>query len=123
MTPKEVYIADHTNWSNCDTHMLLPFFSSTYRYGGNADPWRAWDDEILGVTPTPGGPVYRFCHHRSIVDDDVTPVNPYFWYEPIVNVSPDGKWAIFTSNWEKSLGLEPSDPPHHRTDVFLVELK
>src|SRR5687768_15610211 len=49
-----------------------------------------------------------------------------FWYLPRANISPDGWWALFTSNWEKTLGstvgsdVEPGGA--YRADVFLVAL-
>ena len=44
---------------------------------------------------------------------------------PRPNVSPDGRWVLFTSNWEKTLGTDPTGEPGAgaRQDVFLVELK
>ena len=46
---------------------------------------------------------------------------------PIAVVSPNGRWAIFTSNWEKTLGsavdtdIQPGG--RYRSDVFLVALQ
>lgn len=123
MTPKMVYFADHSSWNNAQP-LPRPFFSSTYRFGDttNLTPWRAWDDELLAIDPG-SGTVWRFCHHRSDVRDDKDPTQLYFWYEPILNVSPDGRWCLVTSNWEKTLGLDPFDTGRVRQDVFLVEAK
>ena len=123
LTPKEVYLADHTSWNNAQPGALMPVISSTYRYGNNTAPWRAWDDEIIGIETAAGGgaTVWRFAHHRSLVGSDTNPAVPYFWYEPIANVSPDGKWVVFTSNWEKTLGTDPGAGTF-REDVFLVRL-
>ena len=119
---KEVYLADHTSWNNAQPSTLVPVISSTYRYGNNTAPVRAWDDEIIGIQTDPsGGTVWRFAHHRSIVGSDSNPASPYFWYQPIVNVSPDGRWAVFTSNWEKTLGTDAAEGTF-RQDVFLVQL-
>jgi len=41
--------------------------------------------------------------------------------EPIANVSPDGRWVLFTSNWEKTLGID-SQESTSRQDVFIVGL-
>ena len=86
----------------------MPVISSTYRYGNNTAPWRAWDDEIIGIETTNGGGgnVWRFAHHRSNVVSDNNPAGLYFWYQAIANFSPDGKWVLFTSNWEKTLGID-----------------
>ena len=123
LATKEVYLADHTTWANARPDALVPVISSTYRFGTNTAAWRAWDDEIIGVDTANGGGgvVYRFAHHRSIVGSDADPTRPYFWYEPIANVSPDGRWVLFTSNWEKTLGRDASEGTF-RQDVFVVQL-
>ena len=122
LSVKEVFLADHTTWNNAQPSTLVPVISSTYRYGDNTTPWRAWDDEIIGIdTAGGGGIVYRFAHHRSNVGSDANPAQPYFWYEPIANISPDGRWVLFTSNWEKTLGRDSSEGTF-RQDVFLVRL-
>ena len=43
---------------------------------------------------------------------------------PRTNVSPDGRWVLFTSNWEKTLGVDPSGESGSgaRQDVFLLKL-
>jgi hypothetical protein len=122
LSPKEIYIGDHTTWSNARPDAMVPVISSTYRIDNS--PWRAWDDEIIGVDPNGGaggGPVYRFAHHRSDARNDTDPSSFYFWYEPIANVSPDGRWVIFTTNWEKTLGKDASEGTF-RQDVFMVQL-
>jgi hypothetical protein len=81
-----------------------------FRNPSETAPWRPWDDEIVAVQTdqgTTGATVWRFAQHRSIVSQ--------FWDMPRANVSQDGHFAIFTSNWEKSLGTD-------RQDVFMVEL-
>jgi hypothetical protein len=120
---KEIYLADHTTWNNARPDVLVPVISSTYRFGNNPAPWRAWDDEIIGIDTTNGGGgnVWRFAHHRSNVASESNPATPYFWYQPISNVSPDGRWVVFTSNWEKTLGVDSVEGTF-RQDVFLVQL-
>jgi uncharacterized coiled-coil protein SlyX len=128
MKPKEVFLADHPSWHNAQPGRLLPFISATYRYGSNTTPFRAWDDEILGVqTDAPAGTgatVWRFAHHRSDVRHDAYPARAAFWYMPKPQVSQDGRWVLFTSNWEKTLGTDPGGNPGEtaRQDVFLLQL-
>lgn len=117
---KEVYLDDHATWNNAQPDRAVPFISSTYRYGNNPAPWRAWDDEIIAVDTT-NGTVYRFAHHRSNSGSDSDPATPYFWAEPIANISPDGRWVLFTSNWEKTLGTDAAEGGS-RQDVFVVGL-
>jgi len=127
LLPKEIYLADHPSWHNAQEDRLVPFVDANYRYGANQTAWRAWDEEIFAVqTDAAGGgaSVWRFAHHRSAVADDVDPSRISFWYTPRVNVSPDGRWALFTSNWEKTLGTDPRAEAggRFRQDVFMVEL-
>jgi Carbohydrate binding module (family 6) len=123
LTPQEIYLSDHPTWNNARPDVLVPFIDATFRYGDNPAPWRAWDDEIIAVqTAVPvGATVWRLAHHRSAVGSDADPRQPYFWYEPRPNVSPDGRWVIFTSNWEKTLGSDPGTNTF-RQDVFLLAL-
>ena len=128
----EVYLADHSSWLNASPTAALPFISSLYRYGAGATdfvtyPWRAWDDEIIAVSTDGSGTVYRFCHHRSNSGSDADPTILNFWSEPIAAISPDGKWVIFTSNMEKTLGTDTTpgntDPSTFRQDVFVAGLQ
>jgi hypothetical protein len=127
LTPKEVYNEDHSTWNNAQSASLVPFISSTYRAPYETAAWRAWDDEIIAVqttAPPPGqqATVWRFAHHQSIVASDTDPMSFYFWYQPIANVSPNGQWVIFTTNWAKKLGMDSIERNTHRQDVFLVRL-
>lgn len=129
LQPTEVYFADHTSWNNAHPVRLMPVLASTYRYydgGINTAPWRAWDNEVIAIeTAARDNPrVWRFAHHRSNVEYDGNPSATYFWYLPRAVISPDGRWALFTSNWEKSLGAAAGAEPggSFRTDVFLIAL-
>lgn len=126
LTPRQVYLADHPTWHNARPDAAVPFITALYRFGDNPVPWRAWDDEIVavqaGVQP---GDVWRLAHHRSDVRHDVDASRISFWYTPRPNVSPDGRWVLFTSNWEKSLGTDPGGDAgtRARQDVFLLQLR
>ena len=129
LTPQEVYLSDHTTWNNARPDRLVPVVSGTYRYGANTAPWRPWDDEIVAIqTDAPAGAestIWRFAHHRSDVSYDGDASRLAFWYQPHPNVSQDGRWVLFTSNWEKTLGTDvaPEAGTAARQDVFLVEMK
>jgi hypothetical protein len=129
LTPKEIYLADHPSWHNARRDALTPFISGTYRYGLNTAPWRAWDNEIIGIETNVAtgvsANVWRFAHHRSDVAHDTDPSRINFWYTPRPSVSDNGRWVLFTSNWEKTLGADASPEPGggFRQDVFLLKLK
>ena len=129
LTPKQIYLADHSTWNNARPDQLTPFISGIFRAPTSDTAWRAWDDEIVAVqtdaVPGADATVWRFAHHRSDVRADDSATGISFWYEPRPNVSPDGRWVMFTSNWEKTLGTDPTGDAatSKRQDVFLVELK
>jgi hypothetical protein len=129
LLPKEVYMSDHQTWNNARPDNSMPFISGTYRHGTELSPFRAWDEEIIAVQTdaAPGAEttVWRFAHHRSDVTNDLNAAGTSFWYMPRPNVSPDGHWVLFTSNWEKTLGVDLTGEPGAgaRQDVFLVALK
>jgi hypothetical protein len=129
LLPKEVSLADHPSWHNAQDTRYVPFITGLYRYGVNSVPWRAWDDEIVavqtGVPAGAGGEVWRLAHHRSDVRHDNDASRTGFWYTPRPNVSPDGRWVLFTSNWEKTLGTDPGGAQGERArqDVFLLRLE
>jgi hypothetical protein len=127
ITPKEVYLSDHPTWNNARTDRLVPFITATYRHSANTAEWRAWDDELLAIQTDVGdggAEVTRLAQHRSDVRNDDVPQNVSFWYLPRANVSRDGRWVLFTSNWEKSLGTDPKGVAgeRYRQDVFLLQL-
>jgi hypothetical protein len=128
LTPQAVYVSDHTTWNNARPDRLMPVVSGLYRFGTSGSAWRAWDDEIVAIqTDAAGGTstVWRFAHHRSNVAYDGDASRTAFWYQPRPNVSQDGRWVLFTSNWEKTLGVDaaPEAGTAARQDVFLLELK
>ena len=130
LSPQQPCIADHTSWNNAVADRRVPVLSSLYRYAASdcppPPPWRAWDDELVAIRTdlSSGSRVWRFAHHRSNVSRDDGQLGTYFWYQPHANISPNGQWALFTSNWEKTLGLATNSEPDgiYRTDVFVVRL-
>ena len=59
-----------------------------------------------------------------MTSNDDSPDGVSFWYLPRANVSRDGRWVLFTSNWEKTLGTDPKAAAGERArqDVFLLQL-
>jgi hypothetical protein len=84
--------------------------TEVYRTDGRVE--RAWDGEIICIeTDGLASTVWRFAHHRSQMTS--------FGDQPRANVSQDGRFVLFTSNWEQTLGRGPDGPRH---DAFIVEL-
>lgn len=129
LQPKELYLSEHPSWHNASPDRMVPFVTATYRYADNTVEWRPWDDEIVGVqtnmAPGVGAEVWRLAHHRSDVRHDGDPSRLSFWYTPRANISGDGRWVLFTSNWEKTPGTDPGAGAGGaaRQDVFLLQLK
>jgi hypothetical protein len=115
LTPLEWAVDTHVSWNNARPGVLTPVLVSLYRDPGAAGPRRAWDDEIIALrTDGVESKAWRICHHRS-------QVFPYkFDYSPRGNVSQDGRYFSFASNWERTLGDDEYGEP--RFDLFIVEL-
>lgn len=132
----------HWTWNDDNPSDTMPVCGSFYA-GGSArgdgtqslltNPFmrvtRAYDLEIVCVATTGPSRVWRFAHTRSAESANDSPDSPgWFWGTPRGNVSQDGKFYMFTSNWDWSLGNQqgstgcPSSG-RCRTDVFIVELR
>ncbi len=109
-SPHEPIASGHHSWNNARPDVLVPVVGSIVRDASKSDvPWRPWDNEIIGIATDGSGTVYRFAHHRAVWD------RSEFWDDPRGNISQNGRFFMFTSNWGKSVG--PG-----RRDVFIVEL-
>ncbi len=105
---------EHSSWNNARPDSWAPVFVSVTRYADAKNPLGPWDDEIIAISTDPKRPrVFRFAMHRSKPSGD-------FWDVPRGNVSPDGRFFMFTSNWEGTLG--ESRKGRSRRDVFVLEL-
>lgn len=136
------FTGSHWTWNDDNPSDTMPACGSFYA-GGSAqgdgtqnlltNPFmrvtRAYDLEIVCVATTGPSRVWRFAHARSAEAANDSPSSPsWFWGTPRGNVSQDGKFYMFTSNWDWSLGNQrgstgcPSSG-QCRADVFIVELK
>ncbi len=106
----------HWSWSNAKAGVKPPVIGSFYRQNADDPNWELWDDEIVAVqTDGAASTVWRFAHHRSVYKGN-------FWDSPRGSVSQDGKWFVFTSNWDRTLGADPDNNGAPREDVFIVDL-
>jgi hypothetical protein len=114
----------HYSWNNANSEDTSPVCLSTYNGRNSDQPGAApeanspWENEIVCVTTDGSGKVWRFAHTYSTARNG-------FWATPRGNVSSDGRFFIFTSDWQDQLGEAPNQGPkaRFRTDVFVVELK
>ena len=119
---KELWFDSHFSWNNVDPEDSTPVCFSTYQTTNPATPGAAplvtgpWDNEIdCAETDGKASKVWRFAHTYSTAKNG-------FWSTPRGNVSQDGRFFMFTSDWEDQLGKLPNGDKY-RTDVFVVELK
>jgi len=130
-TPTEYALDGHWSWNNVDANDSVPVCGSTYR---NVSPVleinRAWDREVICIrTDGVQSEVWRFAHNRaSGTANQNAGQGSNFFATPRGNVSPDGRFYMFTSDWEWALGNEAGSSGcptsgQCRTDAFIVELK
>jgi hypothetical protein len=112
----------HISWNNVDANDSNPACISTYRrdnpntQGAPPKVVGPWENEILCVeTDRRTSTLWRFAHTYSTAQNG-------FWSSPRGNISQDGRFYMFTSDWEDQLGRVPGTSSY-RTDVFIVELK
>jgi hypothetical protein len=112
----------HFSWNNTNADDTNPICLTTYRPSNPITPATPlavdgpWENEVLCVeTDGKDSKVWRFAHTFSTAKNG-------FWSTPRGNVSPDGRFFMFTSDWEDQLGETPNGKKF-RTDVFVVQLK
>lgn len=122
-TSARYWYDQHYSWNNVDPNDANPVCLSTYSTsnpetpGTPLDTIAPWQNEILCVqTDAKESKVWRFAHTYSTAKNG-------FWSTPRGNVSQDGRFFVFTSDWEDQLDDKPRNQRDHRTDVFIVELR
>jgi len=119
---KGPWFDSHFSWNNVDPNDSTPVCFSTYEparkdaVGATPPVTSPWENEIdCAETDGKASKIWRFAHTYSAARNG-------FWSSPRGNVSQDGRFFMFTSDWEEQLGKMPKDD-QFRTDVFIVELK
>lgn len=105
----------HFSWNNVDAKDSTPVCASRYSYDGDVTIDQPFAGEIIcfetdGLAST----VWRFAHHRAAF------LTPYFHTQPLGTVSKDGRFFLFSSDWDAQLGVGTDGTP--RSDVFIVKL-
>lgn len=111
----------HFSWNNVDATDSAPACFSTYVPVNPDTPGvplyvaEPWENEIDCVeTDGAQSRVWRFAHTYSTARNG-------FWSSPRGNVSQDGRFFMFTSDWQDQLGR--AQDGKYRNDVFIVELR
>jgi hypothetical protein len=107
--------SQHFTWSNVDVNDSAPVCGSMHSYDGDTAIDQPFAAEIFCIeTDGLASTVWRFAHNRA------TYIPPFFNTQPLGNVSRDGRFFLFTSDWDAQLGTEADGTP--LTDVFIVRL-
>ncbi|HWW15999.1 MAG TPA: hypothetical protein VN310_15165 [Candidatus Dormibacteraeota bacterium] len=108
--------AQQFTWSNVDKNDSTPVCGSTHNYEGDTSIDRPFAGEIFCIeTDGLASTVWRFAHNRA------TYVPPFFHTQPHGSVSMDGRFFLFTSDWDRQLGME-ADGRTPLSDVFIIRL-
>jgi hypothetical protein len=112
----------HISWNDVDPQDDAPACFSTYHPTNPNTPGTPllvngpWENEVDCIeTDGKASTVWRFAHTYSMARNG-------FWSTPRGNVSQDGRFFMFTSDWGDQLGRGPAGKAC-RTDVFIVELR
>jgi hypothetical protein len=104
--------ADHISWFNSMTNANAPILVS--RYMANASNCAfAWTGEIYAAAVDGSNTVWRFAHNHD---------GGCYYGEGFAQISNDGKWALFSSYWDGTLGATTQFSCQSRIDAFIVQL-
>jgi hypothetical protein len=112
-------VDQHPSWNNVDPNDTVPFISSSWT---RISPFTtAWQNEIMAFSITTGT-VSRFAHNFVTADS-----HRFVDKEAIGQVSQDGRFFMFNSDWMGTLGSESGSSTctigsDCRGDVFVVQL-
>jgi hypothetical protein len=104
----------HFSWSNVNANDSTPVCMSGFRYYAS-DITQPYDGEVFCVeTDGLASTVWRFAHHRSTVDLEE------FNTQPGGSISMNGRFWLFTSNWDEQVGTEGDGAS--RSDAWILRL-
>jgi hypothetical protein len=109
------YDAEHSSWFNASTNPNAPILFSRYDITGPPHEL-PWLGEIVGAATDGTNTVWRFAHNHNGGNS--------FYGQAFAQISNDGRWALFSSYWDGTLGGSNGDfGLSTRIDTFIVELK
>ncbi|HKY73478.1 MAG TPA: hypothetical protein VJL88_16270 [Nitrospira sp.] len=107
---------EHSSWFNASTNPQAPVLFSRYNITAAPGPL-TWYGEIIAAATDGSNTVWRFAHNHN---------GGLLGYHgtSFAQISNDGRWALFSSYWDGTLGASPGDFGFStRMDTFIVELK
>lgn len=111
----------HISWNNARPNRPIPYFADIYlpRDQTITNPH---EGEILAIATDGSGTIWRFAHNRTDCTQGLGGSGRCnFWATPRGNISQDGRFFAFTSNWECTLPIDTEG--NCRQDVFIVKLE
>ena len=110
------YDGEHSSWFNSSTNPNAPVLFSRYDISRPPSP-RVWYGEIIAAATDGSNRVWRFAHNHN--GGLVNWIGGAF-----AQISNDGRWALFSSPWDGTLGGAAGDFGYPtRLDTFIVELR
>jgi hypothetical protein len=109
------YDAEHSSWFNSSTNSQAPVLFSRYNITTPPGPL-TWYGEIIAAATDGSNTVWRFAHNHNggLVG---------YYGDSFAQISNDGRWALFSSYWDGTLGASAGDFGFGtRIDTFIVEL-
>jgi hypothetical protein len=106
--------ADHNSWLNSLSNPNAPILSSRYLGGSGCN--FAWTGEIIGIATDGSNTVWRFAHNHN-------GGSVCYYAQGFAQISNDGKWALFSSYWDGTLGADTAFGCATRIDTFIVALQ
>jgi hypothetical protein len=115
-SPPRFGIQYHFSWNDANPNDSVPVCGSSLRYYAYGLITRPWDAEIdCFETDGAASTIWRFAHNRASAD------GVHFNTQPLGSLSRDGRFFLFTSDWDGQLGIESHGTP--RSDVWIVKLQ
>ena len=105
--------ADHNSWLNSMTNANAPILVSRYTLASACQ--YAWTGEIDVAAVDGSNTVWRFAHNHN-------GGSVCYYADAFAQISNDGKWALFSSYWDGTLGQDTAFGCNTRIDTFVVEL-
>jgi hypothetical protein len=107
--------AEHSSWFNASTNPNAPILFSRYDVSAPAKKF-PWQGEVILAATDGSNTVWRFAHNHNGGNT--------FYGQAFAQISNDGRWVLFSSYWDGSLGDSGGDfGLSTRLDTFVVELR